>query len=424
MHLAIPRQPRPGAIRERHLRSERAVAVDEAVDQVDAPQRCRRDDVVDSRAASRQGLGRLRVLEPERGHQRGSVVVDSIDRCAEVQQRVDERDLDACLMRMSARHEHLHRGARMTVHVSEGVDLRPRLEKEPRNLDGVGRCPLPKAFVAVGSHIVQERRVVGPGRSSADEARALGNQASDGRLVPRHDRIGSRFELRYRGACLIERVDMPCEGRPTLEPVQPCQKQLGIVARLPSVSGIEQTSPLRLAGDRIHFAVDVPGEPPRWLGPRAPGGGTRGVHVGQTLDPRHRPVADPVDIAGPAGACEISGELLILLQTGERSERDGIRATQRHGYDLTTSGRDLTTRRSPNLPIWSVAGGVNAATTQTRHFGAGWPLGRWRRRLARRAGPTGGPVRSAAKRSPPARGRRRARLPADLRWHVPRGLGR
>ena len=83
-----------------------------------------------------------------------------LDARAEVDERVDERDLHAGPGGMIARHQHAHRRAPSAVHIGECVGRGAGLEQRAGHVDGVARRLLVVVLDAVGGHVVQERRPV------------------------------------------------------------------------------------------------------------------------------------------------------------------------------------------------------------------------------------------------------------------------
>ena len=196
-----------------------------------------RGDVIHSRAASGERLGRALVPEDQSGRQRRSPLTGAapLDRRAEIQQGVDQRDLYAGFRRVAARYQKGHSCALSAVEVGQRVDFGARFEQGLRNFNGVLRSFLPIALDAIGSHVMKERRpmhrrvkVRDTRRTGSNQFRIVAQRRPQCSHVAVDDCFHCRFELADRGILLSDRVDIFRQRRPVSEVVPTGDGELSI----------------------------------------------------------------------------------------------------------------------------------------------------------------------------------------------------
>ena len=114
---------------------------------------------VHSSAAPDERFGGAPVPESQSGHERRRPLAGTapVNRCAKIQERLDQRNLHSGLRRVTTRHQHAHRRVLSAVHPRQCVNFGAGFEQDRRDFNGVIGCSLAVTFDAVGGDVMKKR---------------------------------------------------------------------------------------------------------------------------------------------------------------------------------------------------------------------------------------------------------------------------
>ena len=180
---------------------------------------------------------RLTVSERESRHHRRRPVTRAggLDGRTEVEQRVDQRHLQSCLGRWTARDEQAHGRMPPAVHAGERVHGRACFEQGDGHRHRIGRGPLAVALHSVGRHVVKQRRpvhgrieVCHAGRTRPHQLGHLAQQPSKGGDVAVDHSFHRRLEPRDGRPLVVDRLHVFSKPLPVLKIVAASHGELRV----------------------------------------------------------------------------------------------------------------------------------------------------------------------------------------------------